>query len=47
MSRKSLHSAVCTTLREVVNFINENEIEKEDILSMMKEKDYYILLYFK
>lgn len=47
MSRKSLHSVVCTTLREVVNFINKNELEKEDILSIMREKDYYILLYFK
>ena len=47
MSRKNLYSQVCPTLRDVVIFINKNALNREDILDIMKDKDYYILLYFK
>lgn len=35
------------TVREVVNFANNNSIYKEDIVSIMKDKDQIYLIYYK
>ena len=36
-----------TTIRGIVNAVNEEGIKKEDIVSLMRENGQYILIYFK
>lgn len=45
--RKFLLSVYGDTLRDIVKFINEEQISKEDIWRMEKVRDQYVLLYFK
>lgn len=45
--RKLLLSAYSETLRDMVRFINEEQISKEDIWYMEKDRGQYVLLYFK
>lgn len=35
------------TLREVVKYANEESINREDIVSLLKENGQYVLLYYK
>nr|DAM56256.1 MAG TPA: hypothetical protein [Caudoviricetes sp.] len=35
------------TVREVINFANNNSISKEDIVSIMKDKDQIYLIYYR
>lgn len=35
------------TVREVINFVNANSIDKEDIVSIMKDKDQIYLIYYR
>lgn len=35
------------TVREVINFANDNSIHKEDIVSIMKDKDQIYLIYYR
>lgn len=43
---KILYCATGSTLREIVNFINEEQISKEDLWYIEKDKGQYTLLYF-
>ena len=43
---KVLYSAVSKNLREIVRFINERGIQKEDLFYLEKDKGEYTLLYF-
>lgn len=45
--KKILHSVTGESLREIVNFIKEREIAKEDLWMIDKDKGQYTLLYFK
>lgn len=45
--KKILHSVTGESLREIVNFIKEREITKEDLWMIDKDKGQYTLLYFK
>lgn len=38
---------VDTTIRGIVRAVNEEEIKKEDIVSLLKENGQYVLIYFK
>lgn len=44
---KTLVGITSDTLREIVNFINEEKIKKEDLWYIDKNKNQYTLLYFK
>lgn len=35
------------TLRGIIRTANEENIKREDIVSLLKEKDQFILLYYK
>lgn len=43
---KVLYSAVSKNLREIVRFINERGLQKEDLFHLEKDKGEYTLLYF-
>ena len=43
---KILYSVVSKNLREIVKFINEKELQKEDLFYLEKDKGEYTLLYF-
>ena len=45
--KKIMHAAVGKNLRDIVVFINEEGLQKEDLFSLTKEKEEYTLLYFK
>ena len=45
--KKILHSVTGDNLREIVHFIKEREIAKEDLWMIDKDKGQYTLLYFK
>lgn len=34
------------TIREIVNLANEKQIEKEDIVSLLKENGQFVLIYY-
>ena len=38
---------VATTIREIVKSVNEEEIKKEDIVSLFKDNGQFILIYYK
>ena len=44
---KKLYTYIDTTLRGIVNFVNENNIPKEDLWYLDNSKGTYALLYFK
>lgn len=46
-SRKLIYAAFCKNLRDVVTLINKEELQREDLFSLIKENDGYALLYFK
>lgn len=46
-NKKILHVLINKTLRNIVNFINTEGLQKEDVFSIIKEKEGYTLLYFK
>lgn len=45
--KKILCGNTFSTLREIVSFINENSIEKDDLVHLGKDAYYYVLLYYK
>lgn len=45
--KKMMHAAVGKNLRDIVVFINEEGLQKEDLFTLTKEKEGYTLLYFK
>ena len=38
---------VVTSIVEVVNYVNEENIKKEDIISLLKENGQWMLVYYK
>lgn len=46
MEKKTLVVFHSSTIRGIVKKVNEDNIKKEDILSLMKEEDEFILLYY-
>ena len=44
---KFLKCATGNNLRAIVQFINDENIAKEDILRIDKDGDYYTVLYYK
>ena len=38
---------VVTNIVEVVNYVNEENIEKEDIISLLKDNGQWMLVYYK
>lgn len=45
--KKTMHAAVGKNLRDIVVFINDEGLQKEDLFTLTKEKEGYTLLYFK
>lgn len=43
---KKVHVKTARVSREIVNFINENEIAKEDIVNLVYVTDQFILFYY-
>lgn len=41
-----LLSIVCNNLREVVAEVNARNIKKDDVLDIIKEGEYFILMYY-
>lgn len=39
--------AVCKNIREIVDFINSNDIHKEDIVNLIDKEGMLFLIYFK
>lgn len=35
------------TIRGIVNYANENKIQREDIISLLKQDGDYVLIYYK
>lgn len=35
------------SMREIVNYANQEGIQREDIVSLTRESDQYILVYYK
>ena len=44
---KIIHAVVGNNLRDIVTFINEQKLKKEDLFNLIKDKEGYTLLYFK
>ena len=44
---KKLQAPYFNVLREAVAFINANNIQKEDIVSILKEGEGIVVLYYK
>lgn len=44
---KIMYAAVGKNLRDIVVFINEEGLQKEDLFTLTKEKEGYTLLYYK
>ena len=44
---KKLYAPDFNVLREAVAFINANSIQKEDIVSILKEGEGIVVLYYK
>ena len=38
---------VVTNIVEVVNYVNEENIKKEDIISLLKDNGQWMLVYYK
>ena len=45
--KKIIHAAVSKNLRDIVVFINEEDLQKEDLFTLTNDKEGYTLLYFK
>lgn len=45
--RRMLECVTSKTLRGIVEFINEEQLKKEDLFHLGKDKEVYSLLYFK
>lgn len=45
--KKTMQAAVGKNLRDIVVFINKEDLQKEDLFTLIEEKEGYTLLYFK
>ena len=43
---KLLHATRARTIRELVDKTNSLQIQKEDIIAVLQEQGYYVLLYY-
>lgn len=47
-SNNKVMSVIMTdTLREMINIVNDNYIKKSDIVALLKEREYFALVYYK
>ena len=47
-SNNKVMSVIMTdTLREMINIVNDNHIKKSDIVTLLKEREYFALVYYK
>lgn len=42
-----MHAIYNTTIRGIIKDANEEEIKREDVVSLLKEGGQYVLIYFK
>lgn len=47
ISNKIMTTLVANTIREIVKEANRESIHREDIVSLLKENEQYVLIYFK
>lgn len=47
ISNKIMATLVANTIREIVKEANRESIHREDIVSLLKENEQYVLIYFK
>lgn len=47
MKTKIINAAMLKSVRELVDFINQYEIQKQDIASVLKDGATYVLLYYR
>jgi hypothetical protein len=45
--KKKMHAAVGKNMRDIVVFINDEGLQKEDLFTLISEGGGYTLLYFK
>lgn len=45
--KKVIHAFNSNSIREIVNFINIKQLQKEDLFTLIKSAEGYILLYYK
>lgn len=45
--RRTMKVLIGSTIRQIVNAVNEQCITKEDIVTLTKEGNQYILIYYK
>lgn len=45
--KKTMHAAIGENLRDIVDFINKEDLQKEDLFTLTNERGGYTLLYFK
>lgn len=47
VKKKVLRAVIFNIMRDLVAFVNQNEITKEDLVSVLQDKkDNYVLLYY-
>lgn len=44
---KTAYTVPCESVREIVDFINKNELQPQDIVQIIQDANYYRLIYFK
>ena len=47
ITSQKMRILVVTNIVEVVNYVNEENIEKEDIISLLKDNGQWMLVYYK
>lgn len=47
MEKKLMLALDAATIRGIVRLANEYEIKREDIVSLVKEGDHFVLVYYK
>ena len=45
-NRKLLHAVRSRTIRELVDKANELQVPREDVITILQENGFYILLYY-
>lgn len=47
MVHQIMTAIAANTIREIVKIANEEEIKREDIVSLLKENSQFVLVYYK
>lgn len=43
---KEMKALTAMTMRELIRIVNEEEIQREDLVSIIKEGEYFIAVYY-